>query len=98
MRRLMGGDSSSVLRNDSPDHLLPESSFIISTALIVYLLFTVYLYYQLLLSTVQCLLLLCVWGYSISLRQGAMTDYRVAVHAFNVASYGRASPGCPILR
>jgi hypothetical protein len=34
-RRFMGGDSSSVLRNDSPGHLLLDSSFIISTALIV---------------------------------------------------------------
>jgi hypothetical protein len=51
---------------------LLDSSFIISTALIVELLFTVYLYCLLLLS-VQCLLPLCVWGYSISLRQGSMT-------------------------
>ena len=34
-RRIHGGDSWPVLRNDSPGHLLPDSSFIISTALIV---------------------------------------------------------------
>ena len=46
------------------------ASFIISTALIGFLLFTATVNFYCLV----CLLLLCLWGYSISLRQGATTD------------------------
>ena len=69
------------------DTYLLDASFIISTALIVWLLFTVYLY---------CLLFsvcfYCAYGDIVFPSARVDDRNRVAVHSFNVASYDRASP------